>query len=255
MISKVARPLTAATRPDIWANRQMPMTPTMTTQVSVSPKREPTTLLVTRSPMSTKPPMAVRTPERDREERLHPLLQPLGGRVELAAEAVEFAALPVERAARRLGRRRRPAGRRRPHPVPPGCRRSTLSRRAPMPPSAVIVATLCASCARLSAASESPVSRTVADQTRSFSWRPEHQARGAGRRRRPCRPTGRGFRERRRPRSTLSADRSESAGEQQCRAALHGSRRITPGTVRPLGVRRQWRWRNYRPAATPPGRS
>ena len=62
MISKVARPLTAATRPDMFANTQMPTTPTATTHASDMPKREPTTAFVTRSPMSTKPPIAVSTP-------------------------------------------------------------------------------------------------------------------------------------------------------------------------------------------------
>ena len=38
MISNVARPLTAATRPDICANRQMPTTPTSTTQASDMPE-------------------------------------------------------------------------------------------------------------------------------------------------------------------------------------------------------------------------
>ena len=60
--SNVARPLTAATRPDISANTQMPITPTTTTIPSDSPKRAPTWALVTMSPMSTKPPMAVRMP-------------------------------------------------------------------------------------------------------------------------------------------------------------------------------------------------
>jgi hypothetical protein len=62
MISKVALPLTAATRPAMFANRQMPSTPTGTTQSSASPKRDPTTELVTRSPISRKPPIAVRMP-------------------------------------------------------------------------------------------------------------------------------------------------------------------------------------------------
>ena len=60
--SKVARRLTAATRPDISANTQMPSTPTITTSPSDQPNRAPTWALVTRSPMSTKPPMAVRMP-------------------------------------------------------------------------------------------------------------------------------------------------------------------------------------------------
>ena len=38
------------------------ITPTITTQAKPSPNREPTTALVTRSPMSRKPPMAVRMP-------------------------------------------------------------------------------------------------------------------------------------------------------------------------------------------------
>ena len=62
MISKVALPLTAATRPAMFAYRQMPITPTTTTQTSAKPKRDPTTVLVTKSPMSTNPPMAVRIP-------------------------------------------------------------------------------------------------------------------------------------------------------------------------------------------------
>ena len=62
MISNVARPLTAATRPDMLANRQMPITPTTTTHASESPNRLPTTALVTRSPMSRNPPIAVRMP-------------------------------------------------------------------------------------------------------------------------------------------------------------------------------------------------
>src|SRR3954454_5861417 len=60
--SKVARWLTAATRPDISANTQMPTTPTMTTHPRDRPNRAPTWALVTRSPMSTKPPIAVRMP-------------------------------------------------------------------------------------------------------------------------------------------------------------------------------------------------
>jgi hypothetical protein len=60
--SNVARPLTAATRPAICAKTQMPITPTATAQPSESPKREPTTALVTRSQISTKPPIAVRMP-------------------------------------------------------------------------------------------------------------------------------------------------------------------------------------------------
>ena len=62
MISKVARPLTAATRPAICAYRQIPSTPTGTTQASASPNLDPTTALVTRSPISRNPPMAVRMP-------------------------------------------------------------------------------------------------------------------------------------------------------------------------------------------------
>src|SRR3954451_16415617 len=61
-MSNVARPLTAATRPDISAKTQMPMIPPITTQPSERPKRAPTCALVTRSPMSTKPPIAVRIP-------------------------------------------------------------------------------------------------------------------------------------------------------------------------------------------------
>src|SRR3954452_19537335 len=60
--SKVARWLTAATRPDISAKTQIPMTPRTVAQTNESPNRAPTWALVTRSPMSTKPPMAVRTP-------------------------------------------------------------------------------------------------------------------------------------------------------------------------------------------------
>jgi hypothetical protein len=60
--SNVARPLTAATRPAICAKTHIPITPTTTAQPSESPKREPTTALVTRSPISTKPPIAVRMP-------------------------------------------------------------------------------------------------------------------------------------------------------------------------------------------------
>lgn len=62
MISNVARPLTAATLPDMCANTQIPTTPTTTTQPSDMPNREPTTALVTMSPMSRNPPMAVRMP-------------------------------------------------------------------------------------------------------------------------------------------------------------------------------------------------
>src|SRR4051812_40876553 len=40
----------------------MPSTPTGTTHASFSPKREPVSAFATRSPMSTKPPMAVRMP-------------------------------------------------------------------------------------------------------------------------------------------------------------------------------------------------
>jgi hypothetical protein len=62
MISNVARPLIAVTLPDMCANRTMPTTPTTTTQARERPKRDPTTAFVTRSPMSTNPPMAVRMP-------------------------------------------------------------------------------------------------------------------------------------------------------------------------------------------------
>jgi hypothetical protein len=41
---------------------QIPMTPTTTAQPSESPNRDPTTALVTKSPMSRKPPIAVRMP-------------------------------------------------------------------------------------------------------------------------------------------------------------------------------------------------
>jgi len=54
MISKVARPLTAATRPAICAYRQIPITPTTTTQAKASPNRDPTTALVTRSPVRSR---------------------------------------------------------------------------------------------------------------------------------------------------------------------------------------------------------
>src|SRR3954447_7360221 len=60
--SKVARPLTAATRPDISAKTQMPMTPSTVAHARDNPNRDPTWALVTRSPMSTKPPIAVRMP-------------------------------------------------------------------------------------------------------------------------------------------------------------------------------------------------
>src|SRR3954462_15966126 len=40
----------------------IPITPTTTTQARSQPKRAPTSALATRSPMSTNPPMAVRTP-------------------------------------------------------------------------------------------------------------------------------------------------------------------------------------------------
>jgi hypothetical protein len=40
----------------------MPIVPTSTAQVSVMPKRAPVMPLVTRFPMSTKPPIAVITP-------------------------------------------------------------------------------------------------------------------------------------------------------------------------------------------------
>src|SRR4051812_42446186 len=63
MRSKVARPLTAATRPDISAKTQIPTTPTTVAQASDRPKRAPTCAFVTRSPMSTKPPIAVRIPK------------------------------------------------------------------------------------------------------------------------------------------------------------------------------------------------
>jgi len=49
----------------------MPSTPTGTTHASASPNREPTTALVTRSPMSRNPPMAVRMPSAHREKSLH----------------------------------------------------------------------------------------------------------------------------------------------------------------------------------------
>jgi hypothetical protein len=60
--SNVARPLTAATLPDICAKMQMPITPTTTAQPSESPNREPTTALITKSPISRNPPIAVRMP-------------------------------------------------------------------------------------------------------------------------------------------------------------------------------------------------
>src|SRR4051794_28856984 len=53
--SKGARPLTAATRPDISANTQMPTTPSTVAQARDSPNRAPTRAVVTRSPMSTNP--------------------------------------------------------------------------------------------------------------------------------------------------------------------------------------------------------
>src|SRR5436190_13771105 len=60
--SNVARWLIAAIRPDISAKTQIPTTPTTTTHAKDIPNRAPTTALVTRSPMSTKPPIAVRMP-------------------------------------------------------------------------------------------------------------------------------------------------------------------------------------------------
>src|SRR4051812_16949819 len=92
-MSKVARWLTAATRPDISAKRQIPMMPTIVTQPRDRPKRAPTWALVTRSPMSTKPPMAVRIPRAmakicftgsplppwGMHELVLELLQPVGG--------------------------------------------------------------------------------------------------------------------------------------------------------------------------------
>ncbi|HEY7274250.1 MAG TPA: hypothetical protein VH502_16075 [Actinoplanes sp.] len=54
--------LTAVTRPDISAYTQIPMMPTTSTQVCASPKRDPASDVDTMSPMSTKPPIAVRMP-------------------------------------------------------------------------------------------------------------------------------------------------------------------------------------------------
>ena len=59
---KIGFLVTAVTRPAISANRAMPIVPTSTAQVSVMPKRAPVMPLVTRFPMSTKPPIAVITP-------------------------------------------------------------------------------------------------------------------------------------------------------------------------------------------------
>jgi hypothetical protein len=61
-MSNVARPLTAATRPLISANTQIPTTPRTVTHAKADPNRAPTRALVTRSPMSTNPPIAVNTP-------------------------------------------------------------------------------------------------------------------------------------------------------------------------------------------------
>ena len=55
-------PLTAAIRPAISAYAQMPSTPTSSTQAWAMPNRAPAWLAATRSPMSTKPPMAESTP-------------------------------------------------------------------------------------------------------------------------------------------------------------------------------------------------
>lgn len=77
--------LTAATRPDICVKMQMPTTPITTTHASESPKRDLTTALVTRSPISTKPPIAVRMPSATPKTRLIDRLgarsagYPLGG--------------------------------------------------------------------------------------------------------------------------------------------------------------------------------
>src|SRR4051794_10221226 len=62
--SKTGRPAMAATRPHISAYTMMPATPTTTTHARFSSKRAPTAALATRSPMSTKPPMAVSTPRK-----------------------------------------------------------------------------------------------------------------------------------------------------------------------------------------------
>ena len=59
---KIGFLVTAVTRPAISANSTMPAVPTTTAQVSVMPNRAPVMPLVTRFPMSTKPPIAVMTP-------------------------------------------------------------------------------------------------------------------------------------------------------------------------------------------------
>src|SRR4051812_23793117 len=60
--SNTARPDTDATRPAISAYTTMPTTPTGTTQARFMRNRAPVAALATRSPMSTKPPIAVRIP-------------------------------------------------------------------------------------------------------------------------------------------------------------------------------------------------
>ena len=62
--SNTGRPDTAATRPHISAYTMMPTTPTSTTHARFSPNLAPAAALATRSPMSTKPPIAVRTPRK-----------------------------------------------------------------------------------------------------------------------------------------------------------------------------------------------
>ena len=60
--SKTAFCEMAATRPHISEYTLMPTTPTTTTQRSSYPKVAPAETLKTRSPMSTKPPIAARMP-------------------------------------------------------------------------------------------------------------------------------------------------------------------------------------------------
>jgi len=60
--SKTALPDAAATRPHISVYVMIPSTPITTTQRSWYPKVAPAATLKTRSPMSTKPPIAARIP-------------------------------------------------------------------------------------------------------------------------------------------------------------------------------------------------
>src|SRR5215218_4903976 len=73
----------------------MPTTPTTTTQASRMPNRAPVSAFATRSPMSTNPPNAVRTPRKTSKMRfisavpLREALEPVGEIVERRGDVLE----------------------------------------------------------------------------------------------------------------------------------------------------------------------